>query len=80
MAADQVRWDEFDNFRDCVDAAFAACPNVSAQYYKFILTSVMDDFTVQTNLKWARHKPAGCWLFMTIPDASQSNRPIRINK
>ena len=24
------RWDEFDNFRDCVDAAFAACPNVSA--------------------------------------------------
>jgi transposase len=24
------RWDEFDNFHDCVDAAFAACPNVSA--------------------------------------------------
>ena len=24
------RWDEFDNFRDCVDAAFTACPNVSA--------------------------------------------------
>ena len=24
------RWDEFDKFHDCVDAAFAACPNVSA--------------------------------------------------
>jgi transposase len=24
------RWDDFDNFHDCVDAAFAACPNVSA--------------------------------------------------
>jgi transposase len=24
------RWDEFDNFRDCVEAAFIACPNVSA--------------------------------------------------
>jgi transposase len=23
------RWDEFDNFRDCVDAAFKQCPNVS---------------------------------------------------
>jgi len=22
------RWDEFDNFRDCVDAAFKDCPNV----------------------------------------------------
>lgn len=22
------RWDEFDNFRDCVDAAFKNCPNV----------------------------------------------------
>jgi transposase len=22
------RWDEFDNFRDCVDAAFKLCPNV----------------------------------------------------
>lgn len=22
------RWDEFDSFRDCVDAAFAVCPNV----------------------------------------------------
>lgn len=22
------RWDEFDNFRDCVDAAFCNCPNV----------------------------------------------------
>jgi transposase len=22
------RWDKFDNFRDCIDAAFAACPNV----------------------------------------------------
>jgi len=22
------RWDEFDNFRDCVDAAFEQCPNV----------------------------------------------------
>jgi transposase len=22
------RWDEFDNFRDCVDAAFKHCPNV----------------------------------------------------
>ena len=22
------RWDEFDNFRDCVDAAFKQCPNV----------------------------------------------------
>ena len=24
------RWDEFDNFRDCVDAAFKHCPNVFA--------------------------------------------------
>lgn len=24
------RWDEFDNFRDCVDAAFKECPNVVA--------------------------------------------------
>lgn len=24
------RWDEFDNFRDCVDAAFKECPNVCA--------------------------------------------------
>lgn len=24
------RWDEFDNFRDCVDAAFKNCPNVLA--------------------------------------------------
>ena len=24
------RWDEFDNFRDCVDAAFKFCPNVIA--------------------------------------------------
>ncbi len=24
------RWDEFDNFRDCVDAAFKECPNVYA--------------------------------------------------
>jgi len=24
------RWDEFDNFRDCVDAAFKQCPNVCA--------------------------------------------------
>lgn len=24
------RWDEFDNFRDCVDAAFNHCPNVLA--------------------------------------------------
>jgi transposase InsO family protein len=23
-------WDEFDNFHDCVDAAFAAYPNISA--------------------------------------------------
>jgi hypothetical protein len=22
------RWDEFDSFRDCVDAAFKYCPNV----------------------------------------------------
>ncbi len=22
------RWDEFDNFRDCIDAAFKHCPNV----------------------------------------------------
>jgi len=22
------RWDEFENFRDCVDAAFKQCPNV----------------------------------------------------
>jgi transposase len=24
------RWDEFDSFRDCVDAAFKQCPNVLA--------------------------------------------------
>jgi transposase len=24
------RWDEFDSFRDCVDAAFKQCPNVFA--------------------------------------------------
>lgn len=24
------RWDEFETFRDCVDAAFRKCPNVSA--------------------------------------------------
>ena len=24
------RWDEFDSFRDCVDAAFKCCPNVLA--------------------------------------------------
>lgn len=24
------RWDEFDSFRDCVDAAFRECPNVFA--------------------------------------------------
>ncbi|MBD3885558.1 IS630 family transposase, partial [Phormidium tenue FACHB-886] len=24
------RWDEFENFRDCVDAAFKYCPNVHA--------------------------------------------------
>jgi len=24
------RWDEFDNFRNCVDAAFKNCPNVIA--------------------------------------------------
>jgi transposase len=24
------RWDEFDDFRDCVDAAFKECPNVCA--------------------------------------------------
>ncbi len=24
------RWDEFDNFRDCVDAAFKNCPNIYA--------------------------------------------------
>ncbi|MBW4421767.1 MAG: IS630 family transposase, partial [Myxacorys californica WJT36-NPBG1] len=24
------RWDEFGNFRDCVDAAFRHCPNVLA--------------------------------------------------
>lgn len=24
------RWDEFDTFRDCVDAAFKQCPNVTA--------------------------------------------------
>ena len=24
------RWDEFDNFRDCIDAAFKCCPNVIA--------------------------------------------------
>jgi transposase len=24
------RWDEFDSFRDCVDAAFKECPNVFA--------------------------------------------------
>ncbi len=24
------RWDEFDNFRSCVDAAFKHCPNVLA--------------------------------------------------
>ena len=24
------RWDEFDSFRDCVDAAFKQCPNVCA--------------------------------------------------
>lgn len=24
------RWEEFDNFRDCVDAAFKHCPNVFA--------------------------------------------------
>ena len=27
------RWDEFDNFRDCVDAAFRQCPNVLPQRY-----------------------------------------------
>jgi hypothetical protein len=25
------RWDEFDNFRDCVDAAFRSCPNMSSE-------------------------------------------------
>ena len=24
------RWDDFDTFRDCVDAAFKQCPNVHA--------------------------------------------------
>jgi len=24
------RWNEFDNFRDCVDAAFKHCPSVLA--------------------------------------------------
>ncbi|MBD1852628.1 IS630 family transposase, partial [Cyanobacteria bacterium FACHB-502] len=24
------RWDEFETFRDCVDAAFKNCPNVIA--------------------------------------------------
>jgi transposase len=24
------RWDEFDNFRDCIDAALKECPNVCA--------------------------------------------------
>ena len=28
------RWNEFDSFHDCVDAAFKHCPNVFAQRYK----------------------------------------------
>ncbi|PSB00769.1 hypothetical protein C7B64_21810 [Merismopedia glauca CCAP 1448/3] len=24
------RWDEFENFRDCVDAAFRYCPNTNS--------------------------------------------------
>jgi len=35
------QWDEFDSFRDCVDAAFNQCPNIYAYCYTSARQEVM---------------------------------------
>ena len=37
------RWDEFDNFRDCVDAAFAAYSTSGCHEVHFLISNLLTD-------------------------------------